>query len=171
MSAFWRIIMTLLAAPKLYAATHTDSHVKNLTLVGVIHVHSPKAKNQSVAVVRDNASGKTRALHQGDSIPDAALEVRELGPQHIVLMRGQQSFILRVDRAAQAAEVAVEGSEENVFVELNATDQEENPSPLPELAASEYPSPQRYEPKVLAEPTCGSQSCERNFEHANESSD
>jgi hypothetical protein len=81
----------------LQAAPLKDPHVKNLTLVGVIHVQGSKTKGQSVAVLRERSTGKTRILHKGDSILDADLEVRELGPQQITLGRGPQTFILRVE--------------------------------------------------------------------------
>jgi hypothetical protein len=97
MIGIWHILISLAFASAVQAAPLTDPYVKNLTLVGVIHVQGSKAKGQSVAVLREKSSGRTRILHKGDSIADADLEVRELGPQHITLARGQQTFVLRVE--------------------------------------------------------------------------
>lgn len=119
MTGFWYILLGLSLASGLHASPLSDPHVKNLTLVGVIHVEGTQAKGQSVAVLHDRASGKTRILHKGDRLTDADLELRDLGPQQVTLVRGSQTYVLRVESYSDS--VAVTSQVESTDVELVET--------------------------------------------------
>lgn len=163
MREWGRILLSLCIGTSLEAAPITDPFVKNLTLVGVIHVEGSKTKGQSVAVLREKASGKTRILHKGDSILDADLEVRELGPQEIILVRGSQRFILRVENQPEANTAAahpIEAAEvELPPLDSSASNIVEIPNTEPSPAAVPKPAVQRFEPKVAPGSVCEGEEC------------
>jgi hypothetical protein len=153
MTGFWTILLGLTLATALHASPITDPYVRNLTLIGVIHVEGVRAKGQSVAVLRDRVSGKTRILHKGDSLAEADLELRELGPQQVTLARGQQIFILRVESATEAS-AARTSQVETTDVELT---NDRDTVPAVELPAAvdsiaEIPSSVAAENPVDAQP-------------------
>jgi len=163
MTRYWQILISLSFASVLQAAPLTDPYVKNLTLVGVIHVQGSKAKGQSVAVLREKSSGRTRILHKGDSILDADLEVRDLGPQQITLVRGQQTFILRVENFPDSvttlsnhvetteAEITEDKSSSNV-VELPLDPESNHIVPLKS-------APQAEQRRLIPDPDCVGDDC------------
>lgn len=159
MTGFWCFMIGLLWTGTLKASPLTDPHVKNLTLVGVIHVEGARAKGQSVAVLRERSTGKTRILHKGDSV--ANLEVRELGPQQVTLARGQQTFVLRVENETETASL---DHVESTDVELV---HDKSPSPVVELppptettvemnVKAEAPAEQR---RLIPDPDCPGEDC------------
>jgi hypothetical protein len=163
MTGFWCILIGLTLASSLKASPITDPYVKNLTLIGVIHVEGARAKGQSVAVLRERSTGKTRMLHKGDSIVDADLEVRELGPQHITLVRGQQTFVLRVEYNSETT-VTLSNHVETTDVEL-MNDKGESPvvelpiapeTSVDPLAKPENPPEQR---RLIPDPDCVGEEC------------
>ncbi len=129
MAGFRYMLISLGLAATLEASPITDPYVKNLTLVGVIHVEGTRTKGQSVAVLREKSTGKTRILHKGDSIVGTDLLVRELGPQQVTLARGQQTFVLRLDS----------NSESTMLSQVESTDvelaEEKSENPIPDLTA------------------------------------
>jgi hypothetical protein len=163
MTGFWYFLLGLALASALHASPITDPYVRNLTLIGVIHVEGVRTKGQSVAVLRDRNSGKTRILHKGDSLVDADLEVRELGPQQVTLARGQQIFVLRVEIAAEAP-VALTSQVESTDVELtndkNAVFTVELPTPA-ESSADVEPKLEtpKDERRLIPDPDCVGEEC------------
>jgi hypothetical protein len=164
MTGFWYILLGLTLTSALKASPITDPYVKNLTLIGVIHVEGARAKSQSVAVLRDRFSGKTRMLHKGDSIADADLEVRELGRQHITLARGQQTFVLRVESQSEAATASVSTHVESTDVEL-MSDKSLSPvaelSPPAEVNVETIPKPetQAEQRRLIPDADCTNEEC------------
>jgi hypothetical protein len=154
MTGFWRILICLTLASAAQAGTAVDPYVKNLALVGVIHVQGAKSRSQSVAVVRDKSSGRTRMLHKGDRLAHADLEVQELGPQQITLKRGTQTFVLRVesysDTSTSLAE-HVETTEVELVPEKTVEPVAENDTKAEEDAGE----PQAATP----EPDCEAEAC------------
>ncbi len=178
MKNLWMIICCLGCAVSLGAAPLKDPFVKNLTLVGVIHVEGQKSRSRSVAVLREKNTGKTRILHQGDSILDGDLEVLELAPQQIILARGQQRFVLRVEIEAESTAFAgnLASPEPTEADAPDAGTDDEAPSEAIESTVIDIPlassldssssssadqprqaemnskaKPQRFEPKVIQE--------------------
>lgn len=119
MTGFWCFLLGVSLASGLRASPLADAHVRNLTLVGVIHVEGSQAKGQSVAVLHDRASGKTSILHKGDRLMDSNLELRDMGPQQVTLVRGGQTYVLRVESYSDS--VAVTTQVESTDVELVET--------------------------------------------------
>ena len=163
MTGIWIILLSLTLASALHASPITDPYVKNLTLIGVIHVEGVRAKGQSVAVLRDRINGKTRILHKGDSLVDADLEVRELGPQQVTLARGQQLFILRVETAAEAPASLtsqVESTDVELMNEKNEGPVVELPTPI-ESSSELQPKPeiQKEERRLIPDPDCMGDEC------------
>jgi len=163
MTGFWIILFSLTLASALHASPSTDPYVKNLTLIGVIHVEGVRAKGQSVAVLRDRISGKTRILHKGDSLVDADLEVRELGPQQVTLARGQQLFILRVETAAETSSglsSQVESTDVELMNDKNAVPVVELPTPI-ESSSDVPPKPEIHkdERRLIPDPDCVGDEC------------
>ncbi len=147
MAGFRYILISLCLAATLEASPITDPYVKNLTLVGVIHVEGTRTKGQSVAVLREKSTGKTRILHKGDSIVGTDLLVRELGPQQVTLARGQQTFVLRLESNSESSTML--SQVESTDVEL-MEDKSENP--IPELSApTETVAETPFKPEVQAE--------------------
>lgn len=159
MTAIWQISLLFFFTKVLYGAPITDPFVKNLTLVGVIHVEGKQTKGQSVAVLREKSTGRTRMLHKGDSLLEADLIVRELYPQEILLMRGDQRFVLRVENQSEttAAIERVETTEVELKVEADSNGIVAVPTPTSKEAVP------RFEPKVVMpedEPVpCEGESC------------
>lgn len=130
MTGFGLFLINLVFASAVYAGPITDPYVKNLALVGVIHVEGARTKGQSVAVLREKSTGRTRILHRGDSILEADLEVREFGPQQITLGRGEQTFVLRVEYQSDSSAVMsnhVESTEAELTVEKSTSNVVEFP--------------------------------------------
>ncbi len=178
MAKKWIFLIGLSLSPWLRAAPVTDPFVKNLTLIGVIHVEGNKTKGQSVAVLREKASGRTLIMHKGDMIMEADLELRDLAPQKITLVRGTQQFILRVENQPETSEASVASSETPDAVESSeeviATESLENPATIlggasrfTEAASEDVmkapkPTPrptQRFEPPILQESECEAEDC------------
>jgi hypothetical protein len=179
MKNLWMIICCLGFAVSLGAAPLEDPFVKNLTLVGVIHVEGQKSRSRSVAVLREKNTGKTRILHQGDTILDGDLEVLELAPQQIILARAQQRFVLRVEIQAEStafagilaspepteaeaqyagtdAEAPLEATIESAVsdISLYSSSDSSSSSSADQQQQAEMNSkakPQRFEPKVIQE--------------------
>jgi hypothetical protein len=163
MTGFWIILLNLTLASALHASPITDPYVKNLTLIGVIHVEGARAKGQSVAVLRDRVSGKTRILHKGDSLVDADLEVRELGSQQVTLARGQQIFILRVETAAEAPTSLtsqVESTEVELINEKNTVPVVDLPTPIESISDVQLkPEIQKEQRRLIPDPDCMDDEC------------
>ncbi|WP_141734980.1 hypothetical protein [Oligoflexus tunisiensis] len=153
MTGFWRFLISVTLASGAQAGPAVEPYVKNLALIGVIHVQGAKSKSQSVAVVRDKSSGRTRMLHKGDRLVQAELEVRELGPQHITLVRGTQTFVLRVESYTDTS-TTLSNHVETTEVELTP---EKTVEPLVENESKpeEADEPQAATP----EPDCEAEAC------------
>jgi hypothetical protein len=143
MTGFWHFLLGLTLTSALHASPMTDPYVRNLTLVGVIHVEGTQAKGQSVAVFHDRAAGKTRILHKGDRLTDSNLELRDLGPQQVTLVRGGQTFVLRVESHSESA--AMVSQVETTDVELI------EPKDVSPLADTTNPSEKEVAPPEKSE--------------------
>ena len=152
----------LIGATRSWAETQADPAIKNLGLVGVIYVAGLKAKSQSVAVLRDRHSGRTLLLRIGDSLLAGEFAVSELGPQQVTLVKGDQQFILRVEKQEESI-LSAATSESFEAEEGNLNAESENPE-LPELETTsikqtaKIPTP-RFEPKILPEQACAGGNC------------
>ncbi|HYX38483.1 MAG TPA: hypothetical protein VE954_35725 [Oligoflexus sp.] len=157
MTGFWQILISLLLASAVQAAPITDPYVKNLTLVGVIHVEGARSKGQSVAVLRERSTGKTRMLHKGDQLAEGDLEVRELGPQHITLIRGQQSFVLRVENFSDTAHV--ETSDVELVGDKSSSVVEVPLAPEPTQDSEAKAATPREERRLIPDADCEGEEC------------
>jgi hypothetical protein len=157
MTGFGYIFISLFVATAIQAAPITDPYVKNLTLVGVIHVQGANPKGQSVAVVREKSTGKTLMLHKGDSILHADLEVHELGPQRITLMRGGQTFVLRVEIVSEP--LTVESSDVELSNEKSSSVVELVLPSEPTQDADIKPVTPREERRLIPDPDCEGEDC------------
>jgi hypothetical protein len=147
MTGFWKALIGLTLASGLQAAPITDSYVKNLTLIGVIHVEG--SKSRSVAVLRDRVTGRTRILHEGDSIAEANLQIRVMSPRQITLGRGEQTFVLRVENNPEtSAALALPDQVETTEVELREEKESVAAVELPLPAESSSESSSKVETQV-----------------------
>jgi hypothetical protein len=168
MTGFWKGLMSLTLASGLQAAPITDSYVKNLTLIGVIHVEG--SKSRSVAVLRDRVTGKTRILHEGDSIAEADLEIRVMGPRQITLGRGSQTFVLRVENNSEtSAALALPDQVETTDVELRSETVPESSAEWSESTESTAISSSKVETQVeqrrlIPDPDCVDEECQADSE-------
>ncbi|MCX6130728.1 MAG: hypothetical protein NTX25_16925 [Proteobacteria bacterium] len=132
----YKILLLILGLGWVFSAksqTRNENEIKNLSLIGVIHVQGPNSASQSIAVVRNRLDGKTFILHKGDRIPFADVELSEFGPRSIILTRGTQQLVLEIE--AQTTTSRSYASSD--FDENASTSEEENPS---EFSANELAS-------------------------------
>lgn len=157
------MLLGLIGASMLQASPITDPYVKNLTLVGVIHVEGARAKGQSVAVLRDRITGRTRIMHKGDFVTESNLELRDLGPQQVTLARGTQIFVLRVDSNSDSSPMLshVESTDvELVDVQNVKTVLEVS---VPSVEGSETPmkvEAQAEQRRLIPDPDCTGDECQ-----------
>lgn len=152
MTGFWCFLLGVSLASGLRASPLADPVVRNLTLVGVIHVEGSQAKGQSVAVLHDRFTGKTRILHKGDRLTDSNLELRDLAPQQVTLVRGSQTFVLRVESSSDTT--AMTSQVESTSVELV------EPKTVSTIAdTSEKSEPQVETRRLEPDPDCAGDEC------------